>query len=59
VIALPPSLAGAAKLTRSDTLRLETVPITGAPGTVPMNVDPDAADGELVPRPLVAVTVHV
>ena len=59
VIGLPPSLAGAANATFNDRLRLATTPMVGALGTVPTNVEAEGAEGELVPRLLVTVTVHV
>jgi hypothetical protein len=62
VITLPPSLAGAVKLTVACALPAVAVPIVGAPGAVAGAIGVtafDAADGGPVPTLLLAVTVNV
>ena len=59
MIALPPLLAGAVKVTDACALPPVAVPIVGAPGTVAGVTLLDAADAAPVPTALVAVTVKV
>jgi hypothetical protein len=59
VIADPPLLAGAAKLTETPAFAGVTVPIVGAPGTVAGVTLLEAADAAPVPALLVAVTLNV
>jgi hypothetical protein len=59
VIAEPPLLAGALKLTVACALPGVAVPMVGAPGTVAGVTLFDAAEGALVPTTLAAVTVNV
>ncbi len=59
MIGLPPSLAGAENATFSERFRGATTPTSGALGTLPTNVDAEGAEGMLVPRAVVTVTVHV
>jgi hypothetical protein len=59
VIAAPPLLAGAVKATVACALPPVAVPIVGAPGTVAGVTLFEAADAELVPMELLAVTVNV
>jgi hypothetical protein len=59
VIAEPPLLAGAVKVTVAWALPAVAAPIVGAPGTVAGVTLFDAAEAGPVPTPLVAVTVKV
>jgi hypothetical protein len=59
VMAEPPSLAGAEKLTVACALPAVAVPIVGAPGVVAGVTLLEAADAGPAPTPLVAVTVNV
>ena len=59
MIVEPPLLAGAAKDTIALWKPAVLVSIVGASGTVAGTTLFDAADAELVPTPLVAVTVQV
>ena len=62
MIGLPPSDAGALKLTLACALPPVAVPIVGAPGAVAGAVGVtlfDAADAGLVPTAFVAVTLNV
>ncbi|HET7549055.1 MAG TPA: hypothetical protein VFJ86_14890 [Usitatibacter sp.] len=59
VIAEPPLLAGAVKVTAACALPPVAVPMVGAPGSVAGVTLLEAADGALVPTALVAVTVNV
>ena len=59
VIADPPSLIGAVKLTEAEALPAVTVPMVGAPGIVAGVMALDATDADPVPTLLVAVTVKV
>ena len=59
MIAAPPLLAGAVKVTLTWAFPAVAVPMVGAPGTVAGVTLFDAADGALVPMAFVAVTVQV
>ena len=59
MIALPPLLAGAVKVTLAWALPPVAVPIVGAPGTVAGVTLFDAAEAAPVPTAFVAVTVKV
>jgi hypothetical protein len=59
VIAEPPLLAGAVKVTVAWALPAVAAPIVGAPGTVAGVTLFEAAEAGPVPTPLVAVTVKV
>ena len=59
MIALPPLLAGAVKVTDACALPAVAVPIVGAPGTLAGVTLFDAADAAPVPTAFVAVTVNV
>ena len=59
MIAEPPLLDGAVKVTLALALPAVAVPIVGAPGTVDGVTLLDAADAAPVPSALVAVTVKV
>ena len=61
MMALPPSLVGAVKLTVACALPPVAVPVTGAPGTtIALGVTLlDVADASPVPITLVAFTVQV
>ena len=59
MIVEPPLLAGGVKVTEAWVLPRVAVPIVGASGTVAGTALFDAADAELVPMVLVAVTVQV
>ena len=58
MIALPPVLPGAVKVTVACALPAVAVPIVGALGTVAGVTLFDAADGTLLPIALVATTVQ-
>jgi hypothetical protein len=59
VIAEPPFEAGAVNATEACALPEVAVPTVGAPGTVAGVMELDAAEAELVPTALVAVTEKV
>ncbi len=59
VIAAPPSEAGALQLTAASVSPAVALTAVGAPGTVAGVTVLDAAEAELVPTELVAVTVNV
>ena len=59
VIAEPPFEAGAVKATLTCPLPAVAVPTVGAPGTVTGVAEFEADEAELVPVPLVAVTLKV
>ena len=59
MIALPPLLAGAVKVTLAWALPAVAVPMVGAPGVVAGVTLFDAAEAAPVPTALVAVTVNV
>ena len=59
VIALPPVMAGAVKLTLVVALPAVAEPMVGAPGTPAGVALFDAAEAVLLPMALVAVTVKV
>jgi hypothetical protein len=59
VIAAPPLLTGAVKLTTACVLPLTPLTEVGAPGTVEGVTEEDALEALLVPPLLVAVTVKV
>ena len=59
MIALPPVLPGAVKVTVACALPAVAVPMVGAVGTVAGVTLFDAADGALLPIALVAMTVQV
>ena len=58
MIAEPPLLAGAVKVTVADALPAVAVPIVGAPGTVAGVTLLEAADDGPVPIAFVALTAH-
>ena len=59
MIALPPSLTGAVKLTLACALPAVAVAAVGGPGTDAGVTELDAADGRLGPAIFVATTVKV
>ena len=59
MMALPPLLAGAVKLTVTCALPDIAAPIIGAPGTVAGVTLFEAAEAAPLPTALVALTVHV
>ena len=59
MIALPPLLACAVKLTVASALPAVAVPIVGAPGTVAGVTLFEAAEAMPLPTEFVALTVHV
>jgi hypothetical protein len=59
VIALPPLLSGAVKVTLACVLPGKAAALVGAPGTVAGVTLFDASDGALEPTALVATTVNV
>ena len=59
MIALPPLLACAVKLTVASALPAVAVPIVGAPGTVAGVTLFEAAEATPLPTEFVALTVHV
>jgi hypothetical protein len=59
VIALPPLSTGAVNVTDADSWPAVAVPIVGGSGTVAGTTAFESAEGALVPKAFVAVTVHV
>ena len=59
MMALPPLLAGAVKLTVACALPAAAVPIVGTPGTVAGVPLFEAAEATLLPTAFVALTMHV